>query len=201
MTVVMLLCNRYYHVPFIKLLLSAIMLTITGMLGGCLMYFIENGAWGNMSFYGAILFAPPMMYIVAKVIRADAIAILDMVAPTGCIFLAAQKINCLNAGCCAGIVLGHGQNGSIVRFPVQIVECAVALLICIFLYWLISNGKNRGKILPWFLVIYGTTRFGLNLLRETTPFLWGLAAGNVWSIVSVVLGVAMFVVIRIRKGK
>ena len=91
------------------------------------------------------------------------------------------------------------MTGEPVRFPCQIIECAAALVICIFLYWLISEGKNRGKILPWFLVIYGAVRFGLNLLRETTPFLWGLAAGNVWSIVSVLIGITMFIVLNMSK--
>lgn len=201
MTPIMLLCNKYYKIPWYFIIISACMLTITGMLGGSLMYFIENGKWGSQSFFGAILFAPPMMYIVAKILHISTSAVVDMCAPTGCIFLAVQKIQCLRADCCRGKVVGYNALGEAVRFPSQILECAAALLICIFLFWLIGDEKNHGKILPTFLVLYGISRFLLNLTRETTPFLFGLPAGNVWSLVAIIEGVLIFTYILLRKKK
>lgn len=198
---VMLLCNRYYHVPVYKLVICAAMLTVTGMIGGALLYYIENGQWGNQSFYGAILFAPPMMVLVALLLRAPVDAILDMVPTVGCLFLAVQKIQCIRVGCCEGKLMGYDAQGNEVLFPSQLLEGAVALLIGIFLFWLISEKKNRGRILAWFLVLYGATRFVLNLTRETTPFLFGLAAGNVWSVVAVLEGILLFIFLRPKKGE
>lgn len=199
MTPLMLLCNKYYKVPLHLILLSAMMLTVTGLLGGKLMFFIENGRWGSLSFFGAILFAPPMMYLVSKVIGASSEAILDLCGPTGCIFLAVQKINCLRTECCIGRVLGYTKDGMEVRFPSQILECAAALLIFIFLFWLITKEKYRGKILAYFLIAYGVSRFVLNLGRETVPFLFNLPPGNIWSIVAIIEGIVILILVSSKK--
>lgn len=201
MTGVMLLFNRFYKVPLHLLLICAVMLVVTGMLGGMLMYFIENGEWGNMSFFGAVLFAPPMMYLVARIIGASPSAIVDMVCPVGMVFLAVQKISCLRVGCCAGKIVGYNTLGEAVRFPSQILEGAAALLICILLYWMVSEGVQHGRILAWGLIIYGTARFVLNLTRETTPFLFGLPAGNIWAIVAVLEGIVVLFLAKPKKEK
>lgn len=56
--------------------------------------------------------------------------------------------------------------------------------------------KNRGRIYPWFMVLYGITRFGWNLLRETKPFVWVLPAGNFWSLIAIVIGVLWLLIDR-----
>lgn len=201
MTPIMLLCNRYYKIPWYFIIISACMLTVTGMIGGSIMYFIENGEWGSQSFYGAILFAPPMMYVVAQILGVSPKAITDMCAPTGCIFLAVQKVQCWLTDCCRGKVIGYNALGEAVRFPSQILECAAALLICIFLFWLIGDEKYHGKILASFLVMYGISRFLLNLTRETTPFWFGLPAGNIWSIVAIFEGILIFLFVILRNRK
>ena len=116
---------------------------------------------------------------------------MDLHTPALCIMLAVQKANCLRLGCCNGKIFAYASNGDPIRFPSQIVELAFALLLCLFLFYLLDQEKNRGKLLPWFMVLYGVTRFGLNLMRETSPVLWGMAIGNIWSIVSVIIGLIM----------
>jgi len=193
---IMLIFNRFYRVPFLKLLICTVMLTITGLIGGAIMYFIENGNFGGFSFYGAIFLAPLQMYFIAKLINASPSAIVDLCAPVGCIMLAVQKINCLRVGCCQGKIIAQSITGQPIRFPSQIIECAAALLISLLLYLLVSSEKFKGKILFFFLIFYGIVRFFLNLMRDTTPALFGLAVGNIWSIVSVIVGIVGLTILR-----
>ena len=193
---IMLIFNRFYRVPFLKLLICTVMLTITGLIGGAIMYFIENSNFGGFSFYGAIFLAPLQMYFIAKLINASPSAIVDLCAPVGCIMLAVQKTNCLRVGCCQGKIIAQSIAGQPIRFPSQIIECAAALLISLFLYLLVSSEKFKGKILFFFLIFYGIIRFFLNLMRDTTPALFGLAVGNIWSIVSVIVGIVGLTILR-----
>ena len=195
-----LLFNRFYKLTVAQLSLFIILLTLTGLVGGAVMYFIENGSLGGFSFYGAIFLAPVQMYFLAKCFHISPVAVVDLCAPIGCIMLAIQKANCLRTGCCAGRIIARSATGSPIRFPSQILEGSAALIICLFLYWLVSTQKHRGRILPCFLILYGFSRFGLNLMRDTVPALFGLAVGNIWSIVSIVSGVILLICINIKQS-
>ena len=62
------------------------------------------------------------------------------------------------------------------------------------------NKKNRGTIYPWYLIIYGGVRFVLNIFREewvTTEMI--MPFGNIWSLVSIAIGVLWLLWIRKHK--
>lgn len=188
---VMLLCNVSYKLHKGKTVLCAVLLTVCGFLGTKLMYLIENGDFGGQSFFGAIFFTPLLMLLVAKLLKLPAASVLDLSAPAESVMLALMKVPCLLTGCCEGKVLTTNPYGAEVRFPSQIVECAVALLLALLLYWLSGKPTLRGKLYPLYMVLYGATRFVLDLLRETTPFLLGLSAGCFWALISVAVGLVI----------
>jgi len=200
MAPIMFLVNRYYKMPRWKIVIILIVLTALPFFACKLMFFIENGRWDGQSFFGAVLLAPLLTWITAKLINEPYGAVMDIHAPAVCIMLAVQKVGCIISGCCGGMIFAYAANGDPIRFPSQIVECAAALFLCLALFWMLDKEKNRGLLLPWFMVLYGVSRFVLNLLRETTPVFLGMAIGNIWSIVSVVIGVAMYELIRKRKA-
>lgn len=190
MCILILIMMKLYRVRMWKGLPVAIILTVTGTISTYIWYFIESARFGAQSYYGAVFLIPLAFVYVAKLLRIPYTQLLDFCAPAECVMLAIMKYRCAVDGCCAGkVLLAIAMDGSVV-FPSQIAELANALIIMIVLLVLAFCGKNRGKIYPWYMVIYGGTRFVLNLFRaDTTPVLLGLPIGNLWSLLAVFLGV------------
>jgi len=183
---VMWFCGRIYDIPVWKIAVSAVLLTAIGYLGAKLMFFIESGGWSGRSLFGSIFLAPILMYPVTKVLRINYGKLLDICAPAECIMLALLKVKCVIDGCCAGRMVSF--SGKSFVFPSQKVECAAFLIIMVILLVMIFKKKKESLIYPYYMIIYGVVRFILNLLRETTPWIGPLPAGNFWSICSIIIG-------------
>lgn len=201
MAAVMLLPRRWRAgLPMWKTLLSAAVLTVLGVLGAKLMFLIESGFWAGTSFYGAVFFPPLIMVLLALLLRVPPLALLDLCAPAECVMLAILKMQCAVNGCCVGILLTITADGTYIRFPSQIIELLNALVLMVILLRLIRKGTWQGRIYPIYMLLYGITRFILNLLRDTKPFLLGLPAGNFWSLVAIVIALIWLRLAHPQKG-
>lgn len=201
MAAVMLLPRRWQAgLPMWKTLLSAAVLTALGVLGAKLMFLIESGFWAGTSFYGAVFFPPMIMVLLALLLRVPPLALLDLCAPAECVMLAILKMQCAVNGCCVGILLTITADGTYIRFPSQIIELLNALILMVILLRLIRKGTWQGRIYPIYMLLYGITRFILNLLRDTKPFLLGLPAGNFWSLVAIVIALIWLRLAHPQKG-
>ena len=201
MAAVMLLGNRQYRFPHWKVVLSACLVTIVGTFGARLMACVELGSWTGFSFYGAVFLVPVGLLLAGRCLRLSGGPLLDLCALGVCIMLALMKVNCLVSGCCGGRILFLRGGGTPVRFPSQIVEGAVALLLMLVLLRLLRGGKYEGRIYPCFMVIYGIVRYILNFLRDTEPVVWILPSGNIWSLLSIVIGVLWLISIQKHRNK
>lgn len=202
MTVLAFLNNKIYHFTVLKILLLMPILVISGVLGAMLMYFIETGMWGGISYYGAVFFIPIGILIFSLISKTGYSQLLDFVSPCVCLMLAVLKIHCLVSGCCGGIKLFENAVGECVYFPSQIVECLLSLVIMTVL--LIFDKKNicSGYHYPLYMVIYGIARFGINFLRlEKEPFVWILSAGHFWSLISIFIGIISILLIFFIKRR
>ena len=201
MAAVMLLPRRWRAgLPMWKTLLSAAVLTVLGVLGAKLMYVLENGGFGGISYYGAVFFPPLFMVLLALLLRVPPLTLLDLCAPAECVMLALLKVLCLKNGCCGGRLLFTTASGGEIYFPSQIIELLNALVLMVMLLWLIRKGTWQGRIYPIYMLLYGITRFILNLLRDTKPFLLGLPAGNFWSLVAIVIALIWLRLAHPQKG-
>lgn len=180
--------NRQLHLDRWKIITFSLIIVPIGLFCGKLMRLVEAGTWEGMSFYGAVLFAPVPMVLAGLMMKIRPADMLELCAPAGCVALVFMKIQCKITGCCAGKILRYQSNGRPVRFPSQIVEmiCGIVLLFAIMI--MIQSGKQRGYIYAWFLFLYGSSRFLLNLFRDTEPFVLGMSAGCFWSIIAVLIG-------------
>lgn len=183
-----LLNNKHLHLPLWKLIAFTIAIVPIGAFCGKLMRQVEEGSWTGVSFYGAVLFAPVLMVLVGLLIKIKPADMLDLCAPSGCVALVFMKIQCKITGCCAGKILRYLDNGRPVRFPSQMVEMFFGAVLLIILLMIIRSGKQRGYVYAWFLLLYGASRFILNLFRDTVPFVLGMSAGCFWSIIAVIIG-------------
>lgn len=196
MLVIMLICRRWIVIEKSKTVIFAVLLTACGLASVKIMNFVESGNWSGLSFFGAVFLEPVFLLLLALLLREKWKTLLDLSAPSICGMLMVMKVHCMIFNCCKGRILFENLAGEAVRFPSQIVELLAALALMVVLIRLMRDEKNRGKIYPLFMILYGVSRFVLNLCRETTPFVWILPAGNFWSLIAIVIGIVWLLALK-----
>lgn len=201
MMIPMLFQASKYQITKWKIVPTAFVLTVVGTLGTYLWFFVENFAFGGRSFYGAVFLVPVVFWLFAYVIRIPYAQLMDLCAPAECIMLSIMKIKCLIDGCCIGRTLFVTELGEIVRFPSQIVELVAAYVIVWVLLAMSCKTQHRGKIYPWYLILYGASRFVLNFFRdEWAQYNGGIPPfGNIWSVCAVIIGVVWIILYNKRR--
>lgn len=200
MIIVMLCIRRYYSIVRWKIVIASVLLTLSGVICARFMFWLETSRWGGVSFFGAIFFTPLLMMLMALSLKIPIGAMLDMCAPAECVMLAQLKINCFYDGCCGGRVL-YTTESATVYFPSQIVEMVNALCLLVILLMCIKKRNYQNEVFPLYMILYGITRFILNLFRDTEPFVFGLPAGNFWSLISIAIGLVCIYTLRKQKNK
>lgn len=201
MLIQMIFRRGIYKIPLWKCIFIAVFLTLAGTIGAMLMFYIENGSLGGRSFFGALLFIPVLMCPIAILLKVPFGMLMDLCAPAECIMLAILKVDCLINDCCYGRIICSSNTVGVLRFPSQIVEMIVILVIMICLMIQEKSYNSKNKLYLVYLLLYGATRFVLNWLRgDLTPFVWGLPAGSFWAMCSVIIGSLGLLLFR-RKDK
>lgn len=200
MSLLIMLQMKQYGVVLWKSIPIAALLVLTGVVGAYLWYFVENFSFGGRSFYGAVFFSPIVFLPVSKLLKISYSDTMDFVAPAGCVTLAMVKTICIRDRCCQGKILYVNQDDIFVRFPSQIVEMVVFLIISAILMWMVSKKKFRGTIFLWFLVLYGSSRFVLDFFRDIeTAYVLGLSAGSFWSLCSLITGLILLLIVQYKR--
>lgn len=199
MLAVMFLERIDYKIPVWKTVIISVLLTLAGLAGAKLMRFIEAGVFAGESYFGAVFFAPVLMIFVAMLLRVQIFAVLDMCAPAECIMLALLKVNCFIQGCCGGKTFE--LFGASFVFPSQLLEMLNGIVLMFVLLIMVRHERSRGRIYPWYMILYGVTRFILNFFRDTKPFILGIPAGHLWSIVSVIAGIVWIILVSVYSKK
>ncbi len=185
-----------YNVSFVKTLCIMLLLALSGIFSTYLLYFIENGKWGSSSLFGAVLFPPILFVFFFKIFKLSVIDTMDFIAPSAMVMIAAMKANCILSGCCGGRILWCLEDGTVVHFPIQIVETSSIVLIAILLLYFDYTKRAKNKLYPIALVGYGVFRFALNFLRIPGKKLFlDLSVGNIWSLVAIISGLLWLFII------
>jgi phosphatidylglycerol:prolipoprotein diacylglycerol transferase len=198
----------------LDLLLAA---AIGGIVGARALYvvgqwdvYVANPLWilmlqrGGMVFYGGL--AGGAMAVLGVVLArklpigviADGAA---MAVPLGS---ALGRIGCLLNGCCAGRVttgwFGVTFPGAVARVvPTQLVDSAANVLVFAVLLHLSVRTKPRAGTLWWlFLVLYGVSRFLVEMLRTNPLLALGLTQAQWISLPVIVAGACGLVWMRRR---
>ncbi len=200
MYLVMFFLQDRYKIKPGKLLMFDLLLTVCGVAGVKLMYFVENGSFAGLSFFGAVLITPLLLIPVALLLKERVPAVLDLSAPAICAMLGVMKIQCVVEGCCRGRMMDLFGLLLPFRFPSQLVELANACVLVVVLVCLARKKANYGHIYPLFLVLYGITRFVWNLFREAEPFIGPLPIGNFWSLISLIIGLIWLFALKKKKA-
>lgn len=181
--------RKKYGYSLLKVILTTVLFMSMAVIGALGMGILEGGMVGNISLYGSIFVIPVSIVVFCIFSKENTNKMLDFFVPQICGGLAPVKLLCLSAGCCYGIKLFEKADGTIARFPSQIVELCASLVIMLLFLYFEKKDLFVGKHYPIFLIVYGISRFVLNSLRgETSPFVWVFPAGHFWSIVAITIG-------------
>lgn len=162
--------------------------------------FAESGfdpkSLGSISMFGGLFFMPIMYALYAVLRKQDMRLVFDIFTPALAVTLALARVNCLYAGCCHGIEIGH--TGILV--PTREIELFYQAMFLIFAIPPILKDKHRGFFYPIYFSTYGVMRFITEWFRysETTM---PLHFGHIWSIVVMVIGGAIIAYIVYKNKK
>lgn len=196
MGIPIMIMSARYEVAMWKAVPTILMLTISGTAGTFLMYYVENQRFGGLSFYGAVFLVPIVFLVVAPILQVSYGKEMDFCAVGECIMLALMKFHCIIGDCCLGRVLWVLSDGTLIRFPSRLAEMVVAFILFVILYRWAMQGKNHGELYIWYIILYGSSRFVLNIFRESwvtkemiLPF------GNIWSLAAVTIGAILMLAV------
>lgn len=166
---------------------------------GVIMY-----VFSGFVFYGGLIGGALGVIIYCKQFKLPLKPFMEVAAPAIPLMHGIARIGCLCAGCCYGmeyhgpLAVTYPDNefthdiAGVPRFPTQIVETVVNLILFVFLYIMVKRGKSKnGQALGVYLIVYCVMRFCLEFARGDAirgGFL-GLSTSQWISIVLFPLGV------------
>jgi phosphatidylglycerol:prolipoprotein diacylglycerol transferase len=125
----------------------------------------------------------------------------DMLAPGIILAQAIGRVGCTLNGCCYGIacdlpwaITYTNQSFNQIIGPVhptQIYEIIYNLIVFVVLLKLRGRFTPDGSLFLIYLTLYSFWRFGIDFIREGTPFLFGLHQAQVISIIVVIVTITL----------
>lgn len=189
MLIPMFLVAWHYKMRLFKIVFVALYAAVCGTVSTYLWFFVENRWIGGISFFGAVFLMPLAFWLAPRLFQETFENLMDSFAPGICMMLAVMKAKCYISGCCGGRELCIDD--TFMRFPSQLAELANALVLMGILLLLAMRPKCRGRLYPWYMVLYGCSRFILQFFREEWVTHTGVLPtyGTIWSVLSVVIGI------------
>jgi phosphatidylglycerol:prolipoprotein diacylglycerol transferase len=153
-------------------------------------YYVHNPAkilsGQGLTIWGAVLGAALGIWIYSKVSKHFRFTLFaDMIAPGIILAQAIGRVGCTFNGCCYGIAAdtpisviyndphSFAPNG-IPVLPTQVFEIFFNLMIFGVLLLLRGHFKKEGTVFYIYLFIYAAWRFGIDFIRDGSPFFFGL---------------------------
>ena len=177
----------------------AVILTVypTAVLWMFVMYWLETGVFGGN-------YSPLIAYPVAKLLKIAYKDIMAMLAFGPVAVQAVSHLGCMFQGCCQGYAQAWGlynRNTGELHFPTQPMEALISWLIIFYL--LIRSKKHDhipdGKEYPLMLVIFGSTRFLCEFLRDNDKLWLGISSLAFHALFMFVVGLIWLIVQRKRE--
>jgi len=189
--------KQFPQVAIWKMVIVDLWLLITGVIGTMILAFLETGSFGGTSFYGAV-FLVPILILPALLLKISYREILNLCAPAECAILIVMRFDCLDKGCCFGKYLPRLG----FQFPNQIVEMIAGAIVMAALIW-IYHKHRKAWLYPWYMIFYGVLRSIMQCFRYggTKPWVLGMSAGHLWSLVSVIIGILWLLVVFKRRNR
>ena len=206
--------RKKYGFPLWAGIVLPVVFLVVAFLGGKLLYLLENldsvltyglGIDG-ISLFGAIFLVLAAAALAGRVGPVPMGELLDFCTPFGLVLLCCVRLGCFFQGCCGGYTLWLSGNTPLI-LPVQLFEVVLDLLLLELCFCLERSSFGQGLLYPVFLMGYGTLRFALEFLRDTPKEWLFLSNGQIFALVSILLGALLYLhfqkkaALAQRKGK
>ncbi len=167
--------------------------------------------FGGSVFYGGLLMGIAFGFITVKIMKLPAGIYSDLAAFTIPLFHAFARVGCFLSGCCYGVeskfgFTAHGNTlvpelNDVTRFPVQLLEAFLNLVLFALIFYFFKKGKFKGRLLVIYLFAYSVIRFFDEFLRgdEIRGFVLGLSTSQFISVI--IFAVTTLILIFCRKSK
>lgn len=159
------------------------LLTAVGVAGAMLLFFLESGSFGGVSFFGSVYLIPLVMPLVGMLFRLRSGQTMDVCGPCVAIMIGCMRVNCFLSGCCGGVETCLGD--FCFSWPTQALDSIGDFAILFWLLRLEAMGKAEGTLYPLFMLAYGTMRFLLEFLRDTPKDWLYLSHGQWFALISI----------------
>lgn len=199
----MLKCKESLSIKWYTALIIAAIHTLFGVLCMHLWALMEGGfnpdTSSKLRLYGGI-FALPIAYLCwAKAAKRPIREIMDIGAISTLIGMIFARCTCMVGGCCVGELIG----GLLIRWPIREIELLYYITFLFYYGGKVHSGKTYGQVYPVYLLTYGILRFVMEWVREEyTGNIGIIHLAHVWSVISIVIGAAVYLELQeIQKKK
>src|ERR1700760_4162525 len=200
---------------------------IAGLIGARLYHVLESPSeffadpWPQLfsrygfAWFGGFLGGFFALLYLGRKLRIPTLEFMDMCSPAACVGYAIGRIGCLLSGdgdygvptsLPWGMSFPNGVVPTTQRVhPTPLYEFFVWMVIAWVLWKLggkfLSRASARGLVFVGYLILTGVARFLVEMIRINPRSFLGMSNAQAASVVSVILGVGLWVVVRSRAGK
>ena len=168
-------------------------------------FWIETGFFGGNNIVRVFVYVPLIAYPIAKLLKISYKEVLSMVAFGPVAVQSTSHFGCIFEGCCSGYIQSWGIYNRItgrLHFPTQPLEAFISMAI---IAYLLVRAKKRnyvpdGREYPLMLVIFGSTRFLCEFLRDNDKILLGCSSLAFHALFMFVVGMIWLVMENKKKN-
>ena len=154
--------------------------------------------FGGSVYYGGLIGVIIIGYLFCKARKLETGRYFDIGAMSIALFHFFGRIGCFLGGCCYGVEWEHGITyryspveacNDVPRFPVQLVEAVLNLILFFSLYYCFTRGKFKKNLMALYCLIYPIYRFILEYYRddEYRGFLGALSTSQFISLLFIIV--------------
>ena len=171
-----------------------------------IMFWMESGftTWGGNNIVRIFVYVPLIGLPVAKLLKLDTKKTLALLSFAPLLVHGMSHFGCIFAGCCQGYPSSFGIYNPIfqdIRFPIQPIEAVTAVAIVVFLLWRAKKKHYEpdGYEYPLMLVLFGSTRFMFEFLRDNEKIFWGISNLAIHALFMFVVGLIWIFIYHKRR--
>ncbi len=162
--------------------------------------------------YGGLIFGVLFGYIYCMKKKVSFFKYLDLAMPSVSVAQGFGRIGCFFAGCCYGretdswfhIIYTHSDfaPNNTALIPTQLLSSAGNFVIAAVLFWYSSKSKTDGSTGAFYMILYSTGRFIIEIFRnDNRGFIGSLSTSQLISIAVFILGILFMAVLKKRDTK
>lgn len=185
--------RKYYGPSGARSILYQVLLVISAFVAGRIVFLVTHPAKAfelglearGFTIFGSIFLCIFIDPLIGRMFGLRSQQVLDLAAMRFTLFTGVQRIGCFLTGCCGGwkvCVLG-----TCFYWPAQMIESIGDFILLSIL--LEKRHQWKGRVYPMFLILYGTLRFFVEILRDTEKNILFLSYFQWFSIIAILIGV------------